>query len=233
MSMCTSYCPLHLTTKGGWYIWQLIWECHLKMWTHFEIFSCCTAGLFILHTKDLTRMSVSTQREREGMSICETVKTQKWYYLHNMRSAYFPINRRLCVCVERERERETERERDRERESKRERLCPSVKQWKHRNGTISVIPDLHISLLIGDCIERERGQERLREAMSICETVKTQKWYYLCNTRSAYFPIDRRLHRERERARKAERERLCPSMKWWKHWNDTISIIWDLHIPYW
>ena len=48
--------------------------------------------------------------------------------------------------------------------------------------------------------------------MSICEMVKTQKWYYVHNTRSAYFPIDRRLHRERERAR--ERERLCPSVKW-------------------
>ena len=36
------------------------------------------------------------------------VKTQKQYYLHNMRSAYFPINRRL----HRERERERERERD-------------------------------------------------------------------------------------------------------------------------
>ena len=48
--------------------------------------------------------------------------------------------------------------------------------------------------------------------MSICEMVKTQKQYYLHNTRSAYFPIDRRLHRERERER--ERERLCPSVKW-------------------
>ena len=39
------------------------------------------------------------------------VKTEKWYYLHNMRSAYFPINRRLL----RERERGRERGRDRER----------------------------------------------------------------------------------------------------------------------
>ena len=39
--------------------------------------------------------------------------------------------------------------------------------------------------------------------MSICEMVKTQKWYYLHNMRSAYFPIDRRLHREREREREA------------------------------
>ena len=38
-------------------------------------------------------------------------------------------------------------------------ICEMV---KHRNGTMSVIPDLHISLLIGDCTERE--------AMSICET---------------------------------------------------------------
>ena len=47
------------------------------------------------------------EREREAMSICEMVKTQKWYYLHNTRSAYFPINRR---CIERERERERARE---------------------------------------------------------------------------------------------------------------------------
>ena len=64
---------------------------------------------------------------------------------------------------------------------------------------MSVIQDLHIPLLIGDCIERDSE----REAMSICETVKTQKWYYVHNTRSAYFPIDKR-----------ERERLCPSVKW-------------------
>ena len=41
--------------------------------------------------------------------------------------------------------------------------------------------------------------------MSIHEMVKTQKWYYLHNTRSAYFPINRRLHRERERERERER----------------------------
>ena len=51
-----------------------------------------------------------------------------------------------------------------------------------------------------------RGRDR--EVMSICETVQTQKWYYLHNTRSAYFPINRRLHGEKER------ERLCPSVKW-------------------
>ena len=107
-------------------------------------------------------------REREAMSICET---WKWYYLHHMRSAYFPFNRGL--------------HRERERESKREResLCPSVKWWKHRNSTVSIIHDLHISLSIGDCIERERERERERarererererEAMSIHEMVKT------------------------------------------------------------
>ena len=122
------------------------------------------------------------------MSIHEMVKTQKWYYVCNMRSAYFPIDRRLC----------------REREQERERLYPSVKQWKHRNGTVYIIWHLHISLLIGDCVcvERERQTDREskreREAMSICEMVKTQKWYYLHNTRSACFPIDRGLHREKE-----------------------------------
>ena len=83
------------------------------------------------------------------------------------------------------------RERERERES-RERLCPSVKWWKHRNGTISIIQDLLISLLIGDCIDRERESEgeraREQKAMSIHETVKKQKPYYLRNMRSAYFP---------------------------------------------
>ena len=86
-------------------------------------------------------------RERDAMSICETVKTQKQYYIHNMRYGYIPINRRL----------------HRERESKRERLYPSVKWWKHRNCTICVLQDLHISLWIGDCIERTRERERARE----------------------------------------------------------------------
>ena len=43
------------------------------------------------------------------------MKTQKQYFLHNMRSAYFPISRRLF------REKETERERERERERARKR----------------------------------------------------------------------------------------------------------------
>ena len=44
------------------------------------------------------------------MSIHETVKTQKQYYLHNMRSAYFPIDRRLHIYRERESERQRVRE---------------------------------------------------------------------------------------------------------------------------
>ena len=55
---------------------------------------------------------------------------------------------------------------------------------------------------------RERGGER--EAMSTHETVKTQKWNYLHNTRSAYFPTDRRLHRERLRESKRERGYVHP-----------------------
>ena len=50
------------------------------------------------------------------MSICEMVKTWKWYYFHNTGSAYFPINRRLQREREREREREKKRKRERERE---------------------------------------------------------------------------------------------------------------------
>ena len=39
------------------------------------------------------------------------------------------------------------------------------------------------------------------------ETVKTQKLYYLHNTRSTYFPINGRLLRDRVRERERERER--------------------------
>ena len=57
--------------------------------------------------------------------------------------------------------------------------------------------------------------------MSICETMQTQKWYYLCNMRSAYFPINRRLHWKSkwERAREGERE-----------WADRLSghFIWNM-----
>ena len=49
---------------------------------------------------------------------------------------------------------------------------------------------------------RQRGA-RERGYVHPHETVKTEKWYYLCNTRSAYFPIDRRLHRERDTHREA------------------------------
>ena len=108
------------------------------------------------------------QREREQGRL-EIVKTEKWYYLHNMRSAYFPFNKPLHREKEREQERETERETE---------------------------------------IGRERDKKRETER---CEMVKTQKQYYLCNMRSAYFPINRRLHRDRarkrERARVTERER--------------------------
>ena len=78
-------------------------------------------------------------------------------------------------------------------------------------------------------MERESKRERERETMSICETVKTQKGYYLCNTRSAYFPINSSLHRERvcvrEKEREQERERVCPSVKWSNNRNGTISVI--------
>ena len=50
--------------------------------------------------------------------------------------------------------------------------------------------------------------------MSICEMVKTQKQYYLCNMRSTYFlSIGDCVCREREKEQKRERERLCPSVK--------------------
>ena len=36
--------------------------------------------------------------------------------------------------------------------------------------------------------------------------VKTQKWYYFCNMRCAYLPIDRSLQREEETERETKRE---------------------------
>ena len=50
------------------------------------------------------------KRQREG---CKMVKKQIWYYLHNMRSAYILINRRLHRKRERQKERERQRERKR------------------------------------------------------------------------------------------------------------------------
>ena len=60
-----------------------------------------------------------TKREKERERY-EIVKTQKWYYLHNMRSAYFPINSRIHRQRLRERQRERESERNKERERERE-----------------------------------------------------------------------------------------------------------------
>ena len=45
--------------------------------------------------------------------------------------------------------------------------------------------------------EQERERDRTREKETAreskrCKMVKTQKRYYLCNIRSAYFPINRR-----------------------------------------
>ena len=146
----------------------------------------------------VTDLHISLERERETGYVHPW--NLIWYYLCNMRSGYFPINRSL--------HRDSKRERWREQE--RERLCPSVKQCKHRNSTISVIQDLDISLSIGDCIERER------EAMSICEMVKAQKLYYVCIMRSGYFPINRSLHWENKWERESKRGRE-------REWADRLS----------
>ena len=56
--------------------------------------------------------------------------------------------------------------------------------------------------------------------MSICETVKTWKWYYVLSTRSADFPIERRLCRERQRAeREREAMSIYKTVKTWKWHN--------------
>ena len=48
------------------------------------------------------------------------MKTQKQYYLHTMRYAYFPINRFLHRERERARQRETEVERERQKRIERD-----------------------------------------------------------------------------------------------------------------
>ena len=60
-------------------------------------------------------------------------------------------------------------------------------------------------------MERDREIAREGEAISIHETVQTQKCHYLHNMRSAYFPINRRLHGERERTREAMS--ICETVK--------------------
>ena len=44
-------------------------------------------------------------------------------------------------------------------------------------------------------IEIEKERETIRERHEI---MKTMKWYYLCNMRSGYFPINKRILRGRE-----------------------------------
>ena len=70
------------------------------------------------------------------MSINEQVKTQKWYYLNDMRSAYFPFNRRL----HRENKRVKEQEKERAREKKAMSTCETVKtqKWYYVHNTRSV-----------------------------------------------------------------------------------------------
>ena len=60
----------------------------------------------------------------------------------------------------RETDRQTDRQTDREREREREK---DMNWLKHRNSSISVILDLHISLLIGDYIERKRDRKSKRK----------------------------------------------------------------------
>ena len=156
-----------------------------------------------------------SKREREAISICQMVKTQKWYYLHHTRSAYFPVNRRLCVCVEREQEREAMSIHKTVKTEKWYYLCNTRSAYFPIDRRLHRERDTHRGERERERErerQRERGRERERErkAMSIHETVKTQKQYYLHNKRSAYFPFDRGLHRESKR----ERGRLCPSMKW-------------------
>ena len=92
------------------------------------------------------------------MSIYETVSTQKQYYLHNMRSGYFPINRTL--------------HREREQESRREREAMSIhemvktQKWYYihnvRSGYFPINRRLH----------SEREQESRRERERLCPSMK-------------------------------------------------------------
>ena len=83
------------------------------------------------------------------MFIHETVKTEKQYYIHNMRSAYFPINSRLHG------------ERDREQEREAMSICEMVKtqKWYYlHNMTSGYFP---INRRLHSERERERGYVHL------------------------------------------------------------------------
>ena len=63
---------------------------------------------------------IARVRERERAR--ERESTYKWYYLHNMISAYFPsIGDYIYIERERQGERESKRERERHTHTKRER----------------------------------------------------------------------------------------------------------------
>ena len=93
------------------------------------------------------------------------MKTQKWYYLHNMRSAYFPINRRLHRERERAREREREKVRERSRQGGTQREIETESE-RERHETVKTHKQYYLCnmtssyFLINRTLHREREQER-------------------------------------------------------------------------
>ena len=89
------------------------------------------------------------------------METRKWYYIRNMRSAYFPINSRLHRERKRETDRDRQSERQRERVIKRERdvhrergeMVKTHKQYYVRNMTSTYF-------LINRRLHREREREK-------------------------------------------------------------------------
>ena len=152
------------------------------------------------------------------MSICKTVQTQKWYYLCNMRSAYFPINRRL------------HRQREREAMS----ICETVKTHKwyclhnRRSGYFPIIRTLHREREREG--ERERVRERARQRERLCPYMKWWKHrnstIYIIQDLDISLSIGNCIEQMRERESKQERERAKERERGYVHlWNGKNMVM--------
>ena len=94
------------------------------------------------------------------MSIHETVKTQKQYYLHNTRSAHFPFDRGLCI----------EREQEREREAMSIHEVVKTQIWYYLHNTRSAY--FPIDRRLHRYRDREGETERGGESERLCPPMK-------------------------------------------------------------
>ena len=89
MSLCTSSCFMSSDNYGR-YIWQLIWALHLKIWTHFRIYSFFTE---VFSNKRLARTITGQQQQHEMVTTKTTTTTHSdLHKLLSVQELIFPIH---------------------------------------------------------------------------------------------------------------------------------------------